>query len=275
MDPAEHAALPPDPRERAPALVAAALAQRGQGAPVDPEDDAIPDPVQGTVEDHAEAARRIHAAVRPLVDAIGAAVPWPQRRPAPPRRPGPPLAGPPPVGPPPGFRPAPPPPGLPPTHLPPGAVPTAARAVPAGRHAAPSGPPVPPPGSVPPGRPVAGGPPPPGPLRGVPPGPPPPAGPSRPEPVDPLSPATPLAALGPALAPDVRSPLPPVAPHGLPAEATDQRPARERPAHDAGEDGHDDAYADLASDLDGDLEGDGVDEEDAPVRAHSTPRAGR
>lgn len=89
MDAADRAALPPDPRERAHALVAAALAERGQGAPVDPEDDAIADPVQGTVEDHAEVARRIHAAVRPLVDAIGAAVPWPGRRPVPPRRPAP------------------------------------------------------------------------------------------------------------------------------------------------------------------------------------------
>src|SRR3954452_10171685 len=121
LDPTDHAALPADPRERAHALVAAALAQRGQGAPVDPEDDAIPDPVQGTVEDHAEAARRIHAAVRPLVDAIGAAVPWPGRRPVPPRRPGPPGAGPAP--------------GMPgPLRAPPGAVPPRgpAAAVPVG-----------------------------------------------------------------------------------------------------------------------------------------------
>ena len=100
IDPADHAALPADPRERAHALVAAALAERGQGAPVDSEDDAIPDPIQGAAAEHAESARLVHEAVRPLVDAIGAGVPWPvRRRPGPPpgqhpgmapRRPGPP-----------------------------------------------------------------------------------------------------------------------------------------------------------------------------------------
>ncbi|WP_433029397.1 hypothetical protein [Actinomycetospora sp. CA-053990] len=85
IDPADHAALPVDPRERAHALVAAALAERGQGAPVDSEDDAIPDPIQGAAAEHAESARLLHEAVRPLVDAIGAGVPWPVRR-----RPGPP-----------------------------------------------------------------------------------------------------------------------------------------------------------------------------------------
>jgi protein-tyrosine-phosphatase len=85
VDPAGHAALPVDPRERAHALVGAALAERGQGAPVDSEDDAIPDPIQGAAAEHAESARLLHDAVRPLVDAIGAGVPWPVRR-----RPGPP-----------------------------------------------------------------------------------------------------------------------------------------------------------------------------------------
>ena len=79
IDPADHAALPADPRERAHALVAAALAERGQGAPVDSEDDAIPDPIQGAAAEHAEPARLLHEAVRPLVDAIGAGVPWPVR----------------------------------------------------------------------------------------------------------------------------------------------------------------------------------------------------
>ena len=118
IDPADHAALPVDPRERAHALVAAALAERGQGAPVDSEDDAIPDPIQGAAAEHAESARLLHEAVRPLVDAIGAGVPWPvRRRPGPPpgqhpgqhpgmapRRPGPPPPMPGgPFGPPPGM----------------------------------------------------------------------------------------------------------------------------------------------------------------------------
>ncbi|MDF2979732.1 MAG: protein tyrosine phosphatase, partial [Actinomycetospora sp.] len=187
MDPAAHAALPVDPRDRAHALVAAALAQRGQGAPVDPEDDAIPDPVQGGVDDHAESARRIHAAVRPLVDAIGAAVPWPAR-PGPPRRPGPPGRPPMPPGPPP-RRPGPPwgavPPGAPPPGMP--VPPGAARG----------------PGGAPPASPAPAGAPAPVSVTG---GEPPDRAPVLPraagrvprptEPVDPLSPATPLSALG-------------------------------------------------------------------------------
>lgn len=174
LDPADHAALPADPRERAHALVAAALAQRGQGAPVDAEDDAIPDPVQGEAAEHAEAARLMHAAIRPLVDAIGAGVPWPMR---PPRRPAPtgrhtmPHAMPPgmPGGPPPG--PVGPPPGMPvgmPVGMPPWGGPPGP----------PSGPP--PPGSGQPGRPGVpppGGPPPGGPHQPGPPGAPVPAGP--------------------------------------------------------------------------------------------------
>ncbi|WP_345339229.1 hypothetical protein, partial [Actinomycetospora succinea] len=132
----DHAALPADPRERAHALVAAALAERGQGAPVEAEDDAIPDPVQGEVDAHVEAAQKMHAAIRPLVDAIGAAVPWPSRAP---RRPGP-LPGPP--GPRPGF----PPHGMPPHGMPPHGMPARGPA-PVG------GPPMPPPPGAPPGPP--------------------------------------------------------------------------------------------------------------------------
>ncbi|MFC5140770.1 hypothetical protein ACFPK1_21215 [Actinomycetospora rhizophila] len=143
----DHASLPADPRDRAHALVAAALAERGQGAPVEAEDDAIPDPVQGEVADHVEAAQRMHAAIRPLVDAIGAAVPWPARMP---RRPGPP------PGPPPAARPGPPP-GHPghPGQL--GSAGPPWGPVPAG------GPPGPPPPGMPPQ----------GPPQGPPPGPPP------------------------------------------------------------------------------------------------------
>jgi protein-tyrosine phosphatase len=138
IDPADHAALPVDPRERAHALVAAALAERGQGAPVDSEDDAIPDPIQGAAAEHAESARLLHEAVRPLVDAIGAGVPWPvRRRPGPPpgqhpgqhpgmapRRPGPPPPVPGgPFGPPPGMPAGPVPAGQGPGGMPPGAPP--------------------------------------------------------------------------------------------------------------------------------------------------------
>ncbi|MEJ2864999.1 arsenate reductase/protein-tyrosine-phosphatase family protein [Actinomycetospora flava] len=167
----DHAALPADPRERAHALVAAALAERGQGTPVEAEDDAIPDPVQGEVEAHVEAAQRMHAAIRPLVDAIGAAVPWPSRaprRPGPPPgrpgfpghpgHPGPPPRGPVPVGGPPGMPPpgAPmPPPGPPHGPLPgPPPGPPMSFGTPPGRHGAPpaAGPLGPPPGT-PPGAP--------------------------------------------------------------------------------------------------------------------------
>ncbi|GAA4863814.1 hypothetical protein [Actinomycetospora straminea] len=170
IDPAEHAALPADPRERAHALVAAALAQRGQGAPVDAEDDAIPDPVQGEVAEHAEAARLMHAAIRPLVDAIGAGVPWPMRpprRPAPTGRhgmpPGMPVAPPPgmPVGPPPGV-----PVGAPPG-MPAGMPPRGGSAGPP--LAPPAGHPGPPPGAPGrPGVPPPGSPFPPGPPHGAP-----------------------------------------------------------------------------------------------------------
>ncbi|MDD7917529.1 hypothetical protein [Actinomycetospora callitridis] len=141
IDPADRAALPVDPRERAHALVAAALAERGQGAPVDSEDDAIPDPIQGAAAEHAESARLLHEAVRPLVDAIGAGVPWPvRRRPGPPpgqhpgqhpgphpgmapRRPGPPPLPGGPFGPPPGMPAGPVPAGPVPTGQGPGGAP--------------------------------------------------------------------------------------------------------------------------------------------------------
>ncbi|PVZ04263.1 hypothetical protein [Actinomycetospora cinnamomea] len=276
MDPADHAALPADPRERAHALVAAALAERGQGAPVDPEDDAIPDPVQGTVEDHAEAARRIHAAVRPLVDAIGAAVPWPVR-PGPPRRPvpGPPGAphgpgprpphGAVPPGPPRGPIPhGPVPPGaVPPGAVPPGAVPPGP--VPPGARPGGPGPgpgPARPPGVVPPG-PVPPGPVPPGavgPAAAPAAGPPrapvmPPGAPRVPrptEPADPLSPATPLDALaGPA--PGETGPAPEDGrdDEDVPAVLADREPRARRAR--AGED----------------------ERPEQSPRAHSTPRAGR
>jgi len=242
MDAAAHAALPVDPRDRAHALVAAALAQRGQGAPVDPEDDAIPDPVQGGVDDHAESARRIHAAVRPLVDAIGAAIPWPAR-PGPPRRPGPP--GPPPM------RPAGPPlrPGPPRGAVPPGA-PFPGMPVPSGAARGPGGPP--PPGSpLPAGAPAPVSPPgdespdrapvlPSGAVR-VP----------RPtEPADPLPPATPLNALGDG---GHRSEHAPAHRHRAP-----EPPAGTQNGRPDGEE---------AEDL-GELE-------DPPARARATPRAGR
>jgi protein-tyrosine-phosphatase len=272
LDGVDHAALPADPRERAHALVAAALAERGQGAPVDPEDDAIPDPVQGTVSDHAEAARRIHDAVRPLVDAIGAAVPWPAR-PGPPRRPvpGPPGVRPgpgprPPLGVavPPGRAPGPVPQGpVPPGPVPPGPVP----AGPGPSGPVPSGPvppgpvplgPVPPgarpggPGAVPPGGVVPSGR-----ATAVPPRAPvmPPGAPRVPqptEPVDPLSPETPLSALAEA-ARDATGPAPDDAhdeDHAeseAPAVLADREPrSRRAPA-----------------------------EQDESPRAHSTPRAGR
>ena len=191
LDGVDHAALPADPRERAHALVAAALAERGQGAPVEAEDDAVPDPVQGEVEAHVEAAQRMHAAIRPLVDAIGASVPWPSRAP---RRPGPPPAGPPPGGRPgfPGHA-GPPPRGPLPVGGPPGVPPPGA---PHGPPMPPQGPPRsfgPPPGPGPYGAPPAAGP------LGPPPGAPPGSSPlpaqtwGRRPPItaDPLSPPTP------------------------------------------------------------------------------------
>lgn len=103
-------ALPADPLARAGALVGAVLGERGRGGQVDPDEDAVPDPISGSVGDHAAAARLVHASVRPVVDAIAAAVPWPAR----PQRPGPPPR---PPGPPPG-RPGAPPPGRGPFRMP-------------------------------------------------------------------------------------------------------------------------------------------------------------
>ncbi|MHC1563401.1 arsenate reductase/protein-tyrosine-phosphatase family protein [Actinomycetospora sp. C-140] len=307
VDPADHAALPPDPRERAHALVAAALAERGQGAPVDPEDDAIPDPIQGGVEEHAEAARRIHAAVRPLVDAIGAAVPWPGRRP-PPRPAGPP--GPPgsfgaprppgPAGPPAGGPPPPPmvrPPGMPPPGSPPGSP----SGSPSGPRPAVAGGPVPSgaaplrEGSVPPGAPAAASgalSPPAVPPRGV-------TGPTggwtgrhgMPDgtmpgtagpPVPPSAPPPGSAVPGPpAHLPPLRGPEPAGNGTGHPPGP----PARDD--HDDGRaddvrddrdhrDVHDDGAGDEAYDVRYDPTADGSEPSGVPaVRAPSTPRAGR
>lgn len=80
-------ALPPDPLARARALVPAACDQRGVLPPVPAEDDAIPDPISGGENDHAEATRMIDAAVRVLVDAIAAGLPPRSVPPGPPRGP--------------------------------------------------------------------------------------------------------------------------------------------------------------------------------------------
>ena len=299
----DHTALPPDPRERAHALVAAALAERGQGAPVDPEDDAIPDPIQGGVEEHAEAARRIHGAVRPLVDAIGAAVPWPGRRPPPPRPAGPPgFGGPPgpfgaqrppgPPGPPAGG--SPPPPGARPPGVPPGAAPPGPRPAFGGGPVAPGND-----GSVPPGAPVA---PPGAPAAG-------PAGPAAP----PYGAAVPSGrstgrhgapggtmpgSAGPppvmTSGPSVPGPVPPRRvngpvpdaghPAGDPAHDHDARDAGGRrihaahhaahhPDHHAGEDVDDEAW-DISDDPPPGRAQSGPSGPRA-VSAHSTPRAGR
>ncbi|MDD7937666.1 hypothetical protein PHK61_04430 [Actinomycetospora lutea] len=236
----DHAALPADPRDRAHALVAAALAERGQGAPVEAEDDAIPDPVRGEVADHVEAARRMHAAIRPLVDAIGAAVPWPARAP---RRPGPP-PGPPgappgaPGGPPLGVRPGPPGPAGPPAP-PRGPVPVG------GPPGAPF-PPMPPQGP-PPGAPLAFGPPPNGPGG-------PPAG------VAPGTPPLPAqaAARRPSITADPLSPPTPDERDGLEPDAVPREQAEAGAGH-----GH---HRRHRRDDDG---------SELPERAPSVPRAGR
>jgi protein-tyrosine-phosphatase len=249
MDPAAHAALPVDPRDRAHALVAAALAQRGQGAPVDPEDDAIPDPVQGGVDDHAESARRIHAAVRPLVDAIGAAVPWPAR-PGPPRRPGPP-------GPPP---------------MPPGRAPLR---------------PGPPRGAVPPGTPLPGAPVPPGVAGrpgGAPPGSPGPAGAPAPASVPGGEPPdrTPVVPPGAARVPrptEPVDPLSPATPRSTPGDG-DRRDEGAPVPVDRGERSHRHrAPGPPDTGRNGRREAGGIDDaeepEQSPARARATPRAGR
>jgi protein-tyrosine-phosphatase len=105
-DPDELAGLPRPPVERARALVALARSTRGTVPAVSAEEDAVPDPVAGGPEAHAEAARVIDGCVRTFLDLL--APPPPPRPPFPPRRPwpGPPrdapalptAAGPAPVG---------------------------------------------------------------------------------------------------------------------------------------------------------------------------------
>lgn len=80
-DPAELAALPRMPVERARALVALARATRGTLAVVSAEQDAVPDPVSGGPEAHADAAQVIDECVRGFLDLL---LPPPVRRPLPP-----------------------------------------------------------------------------------------------------------------------------------------------------------------------------------------------
>ncbi|MEJ2887797.1 arsenate reductase/protein-tyrosine-phosphatase family protein [Actinomycetospora aeridis] len=251
----DHAALPTDPRERAHALVAAALAERGQGAPVDPEDDAIPDPVQGEIDAHVEAARRMHAAIRPLVDAIGAAVPWPAR---PPRRgPMPPM----PQGPP----------SRAPQGAPPGPPPGPPRgAVPAG------GPPFSPPAGLPQGPPGPAGPygPPPVPVGAPGPG---PSGPPPPGARPPVAP--PGSAPGaPPLPAQHGAPRPPITADRFSPPTPDDRV---RPEHGDAADGHGSVrHGDALNgrhrdDLGEDLRDDLGDDVEAAPEEYSVPRAGR
>jgi protein-tyrosine-phosphatase len=95
------AALPRQPVERARALVTLARNTRGTVPTVPAEEDAVPDPVSGGPEAHAEAARVIDECVRTFLDLL---VPPPLRPPPPgagrpgPARPPRPAPGPPPPG---------------------------------------------------------------------------------------------------------------------------------------------------------------------------------
>jgi protein-tyrosine phosphatase len=80
-DPAALGALPRPPVERARALVALARATRGTVPAVPASEDAVPDPVSGGPEAHAEAARVIDECVRTFLDLL---VPPPVRQPSPP-----------------------------------------------------------------------------------------------------------------------------------------------------------------------------------------------
>jgi protein-tyrosine-phosphatase len=80
-DPAALGALPRPPVERARALVALARATRGTVPAVPASEDAVPDPVSGGPEAHAEAARVIDECVRTFLDLL---VPPPARPPFPP-----------------------------------------------------------------------------------------------------------------------------------------------------------------------------------------------
>jgi low molecular weight protein-tyrosine phosphatase len=103
-DRSELAALPRAPVARARALVALARNTRGTVPAVPAEEDAVPDPISGGPEAHAEAARVIDECVRTFLDLLvppplpppGAGRPGPGRplRPAPgPSRPTPPPVG--------------------------------------------------------------------------------------------------------------------------------------------------------------------------------------
>jgi protein-tyrosine-phosphatase len=105
-DRSQLAALPRSPVDRARALVTLARNTRGTVPAVPADQDAVPDPVSGGPEAHAEAARVIDESVRTFLDLL---VPPPLRPPFPP----PPAAGRPAPGRPPGpvpgsARPAPP-----------------------------------------------------------------------------------------------------------------------------------------------------------------------
>ena len=93
-DRSELAALPRSPVARARALVTLARNTRGTVPAVPAEEDAVPDPVSGGPEAHAEAARVIDECVRTFLDLLVPPPPPPLRPPFPPppgaRRPGPP-----------------------------------------------------------------------------------------------------------------------------------------------------------------------------------------
>ena len=69
-DPSQLATLPRHPVERAGALVALARATRGTVPAVSADEDAVPDPVSGGPEAHAEAARVIDGCVRTFLDLL-------------------------------------------------------------------------------------------------------------------------------------------------------------------------------------------------------------
>ncbi len=81
-DPSRLATLPRHPVERAGALVALARATRGTVPAVSADEDAVPDPVSGGPEAHAEAARVIDGCVRTFLDLL-IPPPLPPRSPAP------------------------------------------------------------------------------------------------------------------------------------------------------------------------------------------------
>jgi protein-tyrosine-phosphatase len=85
-DSSELAGLPRPPVDRARAMVALARSTRGTVPAVPAEQDAVPDPVSGGPEAHAEAARVIDECVRTVLDLL---VPPPLRPPPGAGRPGP------------------------------------------------------------------------------------------------------------------------------------------------------------------------------------------